>query len=545
MYNRPVLSPDGKRVVVVRSDLDKETNDIWILDVASGQETQITSTQPREGANTPVWSPDSSQVAYVRLSEGFPSLYRKAATGAGTEELLYRHRAPIDLTDWSMDGRYLSFFSTNLGGGALYSVPLEGTGERKPIEILRSTFQLRAPRISPDGRFFVYVSNPSGRDEIYVRPFDSTGAQPSGEPWKISEGGGIGMPIWRRDGKELYYLGANGAVMAVDIATTPTFKFSAPRVLFRLSEETPVTATMANVSRDGERILIAVPPPQLVQMTVFDRQGQIVSRIGQPGRFAMPSYSPDGTRVAVLRNDPDTGNRDLWTFDVATGRGTPITNDTAQDDMPVWSPDGKHLAYFSLRGADASLYRKASDGTGQEELVFRYTDGTFMGLTDWSRDGKYLTFFTGVLAVLPVGAEAKPSERKEIEWLREEYDVVLGRFSPDSRFLAYLSNEAKVDTMELYVRPFDASKPDAPAPGPAVHVSKGGVAGMIAWRQDGRELYFMTRNWEIMAVDVTTTPTFQAGAPKLLFKIQGPLPGPPGSYITRDGQRFILAMPTR
>ena len=97
---------------------------------------------------------------------------------------------------------------------------------------------------------------------------------------------------------------------------------------------------------------------------------------------------------------------------------------------------------------------------------------------------------------------------------------VLGRFSPDSRFLAYLSNEAKVDTMQLYVRPFDASKPEAPGPGPAVQVSKDGANGMIAWRQDGRELYFMTRNWEIMAVDVTTTPTFQAGPPQTA--LQGP-----------------------
>jgi hypothetical protein len=145
---------------------------------------------------------------------------------------------------------------------------------------------------------------------------------------------------------------------------------------------------------------------------------------------------------------------------------------------------------------------------------------------------------------LPVGANAKPSERKEIEWLREEYDVILGRFSPDSRFLAYLSNEAKVDTMQLYVRPFDASKPEAPGPGPVVQVSKDGAAGMIAWRQDGRELYFMTRNWEIMAVDVTTTPTFQVGPPRLLFKVPGPLPGQPGSYITRDGQRFVLPMPS-
>ena len=132
--------------------------------------------------------------------------------------------------------------------------------------------------------------------------------------------GGTGMAFWRRDGKELYYLGANQAVMVVEVnTTTPTFTFGRPRILFRLAEGTPVTATMANVSRDGERVLIAVPPPQLVQMTVFDRQGQIVGRVGEPGSYVMPSFSPDGTRVAVLRNDRETGNRDVWTFEADEG----------------------------------------------------------------------------------------------------------------------------------------------------------------------------------------------------------------------------------
>jgi Tol biopolymer transport system component len=132
-------------------------------------------------------------------------LYRKAANGEGAEELLYRHTAPADLTDWSIDGRFLSFFSTNLAGGALFSVPLDGTGERKPIEVLRSTFQLRAPRISPDGRFVVYISNPSGRDEVFVRPFNPAAAADAAaaEPWQVSDQGGIGMPFWRRDGFRL------------------------------------------------------------------------------------------------------------------------------------------------------------------------------------------------------------------------------------------------------------------------------------------------------------------------------------------------------
>jgi hypothetical protein len=169
-----------------------------------------------------------------------------------------------------------------------------------------------------------------------------------------------------------------------------------------------------------------------------------------------------------------------------------------------------------------------------------------MVLTDWSSDGKFLTFFTGVIVVVPIGDDKKGVERKEIDWLREDYDAGQGRFSPDNRFLAYLSNEANVDRGEVYVRPFDASKPDAPGPGPAVQVSKDGSIGMIAWRQDGKELYFMTRNWEVMAVEVSTTPTFKAGTPRLLFSLPGPLPGNPMQWknVSKDGDRFIFAMPT-
>ena len=99
----------------------------------------------------------------------------------------------------------------------------------------------------------------------------------------------------------------------------------------------------------------------------------------------------------------------------------------------------------------------------------------------------------------------------------------------------------------MYVRPFDASKPEAPGPGAAVQVSKDklGSIGMVFWRQDGKEMYYMTRDWEVMAVDITTTPSFQAGSPKLLFKLPGPLPGNPSQWknVSPDGQRFVFAMP--
>src|SRR4051812_23499381 len=108
-----------------------------------------------------------------------------------------------------------------------------------------------------------------------------------------------------------------------------------------------------------------------------------------------------------------------------------------------------------------------------------------MVLTDWSSDGKFLTFYTGVLSLVALRPDQQPLDRKAIEWLREAYDVAQGRFSPDGRFLAFMSNEADGEHMQVYVRPFDASKPEAPGPGPAVQISKNkeGVNGMILWRQ--------------------------------------------------------------
>jgi Tol biopolymer transport system component len=168
-------------------------------------------------------------------------------------------------------------------------------------------------------------------------------------------------------------------------------------------------------------------------------------------------------------------------------------------------------------------------------------------LTDWSQDRKFMTFYTGVLLLVPVSTNQPALDRKAIEWLREDYDVGQGRFSPDSRYIAFLSNEANADRMEVYARPFDGNKPDAPAPGAAVQVSKNGAIGMVFWRKDGKEMYYMTRDWEVMAVDISTSPTFQVGTPKLLFKLQGPLPGNPGQWknVSADGERFIFAMPTR
>ena len=546
MYGATVLSPDARRVAVLKADLEKENQDVFVLDLATGASTRITEGQSREFTAGPVWSPDGSQIAYVALRGGSFEICRKAANGQGGEELLYKLPGIATPTDWSSDGRFLSISSSDLGGSVLSALPVTGSGERRLIEVFRSPKQLQGGRLSPDGRLVAYFSNETGRNEMYVRRFDPIAAptDPVG-PWRISDKGALGGGFWSGDGKELYYLAADRSIVTVAVNTSPSLVFGKPEVLFRIPDS--IGAAAGDISRDGKLMVMAVPPQQLRQLTIFDRQGQLVKTIAEPGLFLQPHLSPDGSKVAVMRIDPETSNQDIWTYDVATGSGHAVTHDHWPHNAPLWSPDGKSVLYVSTRDNYAGIYRKAWDGTGEEELLFRYTPGASMILTDASADGNFVTFYTGVMVLVPLGAREKPLDRKAIDWLREDYDVAGGRFSPDERLVAYLSNETNVNSNEVYVRLFDRNKPDAPPEGKVVRISNNGAAGMLNWRQDGKELYYLTRDWEVMAVDISATPTLSAGTPKVLFKLPGPLVGNPPQWknVSADGERFVFVMPMR
>jgi Tol biopolymer transport system component len=541
LYGETVMSPDGSRIAVVKNDLPTETADLFIMDVATGASTRLTTSARTEFVMAPVWSPDGSRIAYVSIRKGQEAIYVRPANGQGPEEILYKHPgAFMNLTDWSSDGRFLTFAISDLTGGALYTLPLEGTGERKATEILKSDLRIFNPKFSPDGRFLSYVViDKANRGEVFVRPLDPA---ITGGPWQISEGSFSGGS-WRRDGRELYYLARDQAVMVAEVNTAPAFTFTKPKVLFR--QEARVPLRLAYISADGERFLVLPPPrgPQLQQITIFNRQGEPVQKVGEPGLYFGPSFSPDGTRLLVSKNDLQAGQVDLWTIDLASGKETRLTNSTFSKGGPLWSPDGKYIYHTSFRDGYDLIFRRPSDGSGNEELVFRYTSGAFIGLNDISADGKFLVFESGGI-VLVVPLTGDPAKRKEIEFLREEAGTGLGRLSPDGKFMAFRSDEAKPEQFDLYVRPFNAAKG---LPGEAKwRVSTDGMNAMLHWRADGREIFYRGLNLEtnellVMAADVVTSPTFKTAAPRVLFKLPGPLGGNLGN-VSRDGQRFVFAV---
>ena len=560
MYHQPSFSPDGTRVAVIRGMVGNWN--VWVFDVATGNGTQITSSRRAE---SPVWSPDGSQIAYVAVRDGSQGLFRQASNGEGEEELLYEHvGGNITLTDWSLDGRFLSFFlgdfwySTSLYGSTLYLLPLDGDGQ--VIEVARSESILVEARLSPDSRFLAYRSDETGRSEIFVRSVALSGdANVSVDTWQVSTEGGLGMASWRRDGQELYYFGADRGVMAVAVNTAQGFEFGRPRRVFKAPDAIQITdiqgqmsrgsrIAFGNVSRDGQRFVFAVPPvPLLRQITVLDREGNVVSRLGEPGLYQQPAFSPDGSRVAVLKQDPETGNEDVWTFDVSTGEGEQVTSHDSRKDYLVWSGDGTHVIYWSSRDGYEGVYRTASNGEGSEELLWRYTLAAEMALQDYSADGRFLSIDGGDIVLVVPLTGTDPLAREAIYFVQEEFSATGGWFSPDSRFIAYRSDESGSPTM--YVRPFDASSGTPPTE-EKWQVTED-LTPEVYWRQDGKELLYLTqdrdaqtRDLKVMAVDVTTTPEFQVGTPRLLFRVRD-LRGEwgPSMRIRPDGQRFIFAMP--
>jgi Tol biopolymer transport system component/predicted Ser/Thr protein kinase len=244
------LSPDGERVAVEGMEADGN-RDIWIHDVVRAAKTKLTFDPATDGH--PAWSPSGEQITFHSRREAGTGIYTKPADGSGEAVLLTTEHPEARAPDWSRDGQFLMYWtrqSEDTGNDLWYLKPRASGEGYEPTPYLRTAADERVPVFSPDGRYVAYVSDESGRLEIYVRPFPEGGGK-----YLVSNNGGT-QPRWSRDGKELFYV-EEDKLMAVPVSTDQRFTRGTPKLLFRSSWlRSNYPKQRYDISADGQRFVL-------------------------------------------------------------------------------------------------------------------------------------------------------------------------------------------------------------------------------------------------------------------------------------------------
>ena len=272
------ISPDGQKLA---SNAGSPNSEIWVDELARAVRMRLTI-DPDTDHGFPVWSPDGKRILFAAIQgKARRGIYQKPANGASGEELLLpsdKQEVQIWPTSWSRDGRFILYGrgALSLTQADIWVLPLEG--DRKPRLFVQAPAAAYDGQFSPNGRWVAYTSKESGRDEVYVVPFDaarvlnpgsgSSASASGGGKWLVSASGGR-FPRWRRDGKEIFYLSPASQMMAAQVEEKGnSIELRTPQVLFRSGVEAPSGAPY-DVTPDGKKFLINVISEQSSPLTLL------------------------------------------------------------------------------------------------------------------------------------------------------------------------------------------------------------------------------------------------------------------------------------
>ncbi|HEV3482184.1 MAG TPA: protein kinase [Candidatus Acidoferrales bacterium] len=527
------VSPDGRLLAFAARNSDGALS-LWTRSLDSLEARPLLGSESAANIFPPfIWSFDSRYIAF----DAGGKLKRIDVSSGATETL-------CDLSDiavggsWNRDG--VIIFGTANGGIMRVS---ENGGIASALTTLDSSRSESAhvlPSFLPDGRHFVYL-RASGNEEdsgLYIGSLDAKPEQQASKRLVATERGPAYAPsLDDPDVGRLLFM-RDRALVAQPFDARRLRLMGEP---INVAEELRSYAHYGFFSSSANNVLIyrTGGGGQDSQLAWFDRQGKVLGTAGEPSDYLYPAVSPDGKRAAVSRRDLQTGKLALWLIDFAQDTSTRFTFGSFSADYPIWSPDGSRILFSSNNGGIFDIYQKPASGAKAEEALLKSKESKIP--RSLSRDGHFLLYSADdpktkhALWVLPLEGDKKP-----FPFLQTEFNEVDGHFSPDGRWVAYASDES--GRYEIYVRKFSADA-TAPAVGAAGKWQVSYSGGREPrWSADGKELYYLTFDWKVMVVGVTTDPVFQSGTPKLLFQAPQQPATTEGDY-TIDGKRFLFSAP--
>lgn len=520
IFGPAVVSPDGRRLAF--EGWSEGRSRLWVQSLDSLAPQPLSGT---EDANHPFWSADSRFLGFfaggklkkIDAAGGPPQTLCDAPQGRGGT--------------WNQEGVIVFAPDTTL---QLHRVAAAG-GASMPLGKLDESRQEtthRWPWFLPDGRHFLYLGRSASPEKsaIFVGSLD-------GEPPKL---------LVNAESSVAY--APPGYLLFLREQTLMAQPFSASR-LETTGDAFPVAERVRfnfgnwkaffSVSTNGVLVYQTGSAAAGGRLHWYDRSGRQVGAVGATSGYRDPSLSPDGRYVSLNISDPQSGNIDVWLYELGRDVQTRFTFDAGIDAGAVWSPDGSRVAFHSNRKGVWNLYLKPASGAGAEEALLESEGGKFV--SDWSRDARFLLYehndpkTRGNLWVLSMQGERKP-----YLVLQTPYDEDGARFSPNGRWIAYTSDESGRD--EVYVIPFQLDDKGVPVPSPAGkwQVSTGG-GWNSRWRRDGKELYYLSDDDKVMAVEIRESgASLEIGAVRPLFQART-LSGPGRRYdVSPDGQRFLI-----
>jgi Tol biopolymer transport system component len=563
------ISPDGTHIAFVAE------GQLWVRALEALEPRALAGTS---GANNPFWSPDGHDIGFFSGTK----LKRVAISGEEPRTICEARRPRGG--SWSSRGVIL--FASALGA-VLQQAPAEG-GEpvtvRQP-DAAHGDQEIDWPAFLPDGVHYLYVlrSRDPDRAGLFVASLPGAGLPGAATSGSGAPGAGSGAAAAASagksesdDAKRLLDISSNvayagGSIVYVRRGTmlarpfdTRTLQFTGQptSLVERVDSYAFDSGGYAEFAASGGGEIVyrgGIHPDR--ELRWFDRQGLQISTVptgrlgeGNLGEYRDFALSPDAARLAYDQLDPHSGRRDVWVLDLASGGTIRLTFDPDDDGTPVWSPDGRSLIFASNRGGQFALYRKAADGSGDEERLF---DAQAVPL-DWSSDGKLLVYEvfdqkTGTdLFMLPLqgapgaapgapgtasggGAVGTPQVFLQTEFMERE-----PQFSPDTRWMAYSSSESS--QRQVYLQPIvNAGNPAASAFVRRWQVSPG-YGREPRWRADGRELFYIGPDEMLTAVSISLgSGTVTIGPPRPLFRLRITGSDVRQHYaVSPDGQRFLV-----